>query len=141
MTFSLSEFPLSRNFPFIITSPETSSYNCIAWAYGISDKRMWPNSRYYWWPPGVSNKLDLNSFEELFKSIGYENCADDSFENGYLKIAIYTKKNGEPTHAARQLPDGNWTSKLGDSYDVQHTIEGMSNGYYENATSFMRRPI
>ena len=45
-------------------------------------------------------------------------------------IAIYCNFNPqlktlEVTHAARQLPSGKWTSKLGDADDIEHnTLEG-----------------
>lgn len=56
---------------------------------------------------------------ELFLAAGYELCGDGSLEDRYEKIAIYAK-DGEPTHAARQLGDGRWTSKLGKYEDIEH---------------------
>ena len=49
--------------------------------------------------------------------------------------------NGIPTHAARQLPDGSWTSKLGQNIDVQHTIFSIQDGDYGSVAVFMRRII
>lgn len=33
----IKEFPNSENEPFIITSPETDVYNCLAWAIGDAE--------------------------------------------------------------------------------------------------------
>ena len=35
-------------------------------------------------------------------------------------------KEGVPSHAARQLPSGHWTSKLGKAEDIRHsTLEAV----------------
>ncbi|MCH7504396.1 hypothetical protein IID04_02010 [PVC group bacterium] len=39
---------------------------------------------------------------------------------GFEKIIIYVSKDGITQHAARQMSDGKWTSKLGRSFDVKH---------------------
>lgn len=123
-------------------SPPTNQYNCIAWAYGIDTDRFWPNLYGFSWPPGITNEETVESFIQLYKSIGYEECNNSNLEEGFLKVAIFTL-NGKPKHAARQLPDGYWTSKLGPQWDICHTIEGMSldKEPYGVATVFMKRPI
>ena len=35
-------------------------------------------------------------------------------------MALYGDAGGAPTHVARQLPSGAWTSKLGDWEDIEH---------------------
>ncbi|MGK7932393.1 MAG: hypothetical protein AB4041_13310 [Microcystaceae cyanobacterium] len=55
----------------------------------------------------------------MFQSFNYETCGYSNLEKGYQKIAVYTLNN-KPTHVARQLSDGAWTSKLGSSEDIQH---------------------
>jgi hypothetical protein len=134
------EFPNSGNYPFVVTSPIDPNYNCIAWAYERDDIRMWPNIYGFYWPSQIRNEATIDAFEELFISIGYEICNDDSFEFGYLKIVIYAL-NGLPKHAARQLPNGQWTSKLGPMQDVMHSLDGMNGGVYGNPVKFMRRLI
>jgi len=37
------------------------------------------------------------------------------------KVAIYVNNDGTPSHAARQLPSGDWVSKLGPNVDIEHT--------------------
>ncbi len=52
-----------------------------------------------------------------------------NWRRDFEKIAIYVDTDGVPTHAARQLPDGSWTSKLGDWEDIQHqTLEALETG-------------
>jgi len=122
------------------TSPETSEYNCIAWAYGRDDIWCWPDAeKQYFWP--ISRREDsVDAFEELFSSIGYSRCADASKEDGFLKIALYVNKEGRPTHAARQLPTGKWTSKLGWEIDIEHDSPEVLNGpAYGIAKIFMKR--
>ena len=47
----------------------------------------------------------------LFADEGFEVCEEDSIEPGHEKIALYAFV-GRFTHVARQLEDGQWTSKL-----------------------------
>ena len=135
-------FPLLANYdPFEITSPETNSYNCIAWAYGLTKDKMWPGiPRYYYWPEGLPTVNNLNSFIKLFEDIGYISCVDGSLEDGFLKVALYCKDD-IPQHAARQLPDGTWTSKIGDLEDINHSINGISDTDYGKVVQYLKRRV
>jgi hypothetical protein len=64
--------------------------------------------------------LTLESFVSTFGLLGYEECRSSEFEQGYEKVALYADATGKPTHAARQLPSGAWTSKLGGHVDIEH---------------------
>jgi hypothetical protein len=56
-----------------------------------------------------------------------------------MKVAIYAS-GGELTHAARQLPDGQWTSKLGDLEDIEHdTLEALKCEEYGKPVLIMRK--
>jgi len=55
-----------------------------------------------------------------FETLGYQLCKDGSLEKDVQKIAIF-HLNNVPKHAAKQLPDGMWSSKLGNSFDISHT--------------------
>lgn len=134
------EFPNSRHDPFIEKSAIDPDYNCIAWAYGTDKKRLWPNLPHYYWPEGIPNEPTIEAFIQLFASIGYVECDNGDLENNYLKIAIY-QKNGEPTHAARQLENGKWASKLGRYWDIHHSIFAMANGDYGDVVKYMKRRI
>jgi hypothetical protein len=46
------------------------------------------------------------------------------------------------THAARQLLNGKWTSKLGRSVDIEHdTPDDLAGGVYGEVQQYMRRAI
>ncbi|MFM9909954.1 MAG: hypothetical protein ACKVOW_11420 [Chitinophagaceae bacterium] len=140
MKIEFPPFPNSKVDPFLVTSPQTAHYNCIAWAYGDNSKWFWPDiSNIYYWPLEIPREEKVEYFVLLFKSIGYEVCNNGDLEEHYQKIAIYTDKFGKPTHAARQLENGFWTSKLGQHFDVTHTIFSMQDGSYGNVALFMQR--
>jgi hypothetical protein len=65
-------------------------------------------------------------------------CAGADAEPGFDKVAIYTL-GGVPTHAARQLPSGRWTSKLGLRQDIEHELHNLDGDEYGQAELFMRR--
>ena len=67
-------------------------------------------------------------------------CKNEKFENGFEKVALYVDKDGAPTHAARQLPNGKWTSKLGNGEDIEHeTIHVVEGDGYGKAKYFLKR--
>ncbi len=141
----LSYFPNFKNYPYTDTSKENDDYNCIAYACGIDTLWYWPppyagNKRTQFWPSNVPASLTIESFIKLFESFNYQLCSDDSLEEGFLKVAIF-EKEGMPKHAARQLPDGSWTSKLGMDIDISHSIKGMNGGFYGDATTFLKRSV
>lgn len=139
MNFNHPEFPNSNIEPFFLTSPKTPFYNCIAWAFGDDTKWFWPDAKnQYYWPSEIPREETLEAFISLFALIGYQICTDDSVENDFEKIAIFSK-NDKVSHAARQLPDGFWTSKLGVMQDISHSIFSMNDGFYGSAVVFMRR--
>jgi hypothetical protein len=100
------------------TSAKTPTYNCIAWAAGDNER---------WWEPADP-------------SLGYNTCADGSVRKGYQKVAIYADAAGAWTHAARQLSDGKWTSKLGVSEDIEHDApQGVEGDCYGTVFCFMEK--
>ena len=129
---------------FNVTSERSEEYNCFAWALGDDSRWIDPTAGCAQWIANVSNESPLDSVVELFRAAGYESCGDGSLEGGYEKVAIYAK-NGEPTHAARQLDDGRWTSKLGKYEDIDHdsleALRGDGFGEYGQEAVFMARPL
>jgi hypothetical protein len=122
-----------------VTSIETWDYNCIAFAADVQTDWWWPddNGDGYW--PIKEREETIECFIAAFKFLGYEVCGD-GLETGYEKIAIYTLKN-VPTHAAKQLPDGRWKSKLGPWEDIEHnTLKAVEEYIYGKAVVIMRRP-
>ena len=76
----------------------------------------------------------------LFTDEGYSLCEDNAKEPGYEKIALYAFV-GQSTHAARQLADGQWTSKVGQFEDITHpSLENLAGYAYGNVHCIMRRP-
>lgn len=138
------EFSRLRNNPtYEPKSPVDQDYNCIAFAADDTERWWWPPGPFgggSYWPPEAPTELTVESFIAVFRTLGYELCSDGTPEEGYEKVAIYEKR-GEPTHAARQEPDGRWLSKLGQGYDIVHqALEdiGGENGYGDVAV-FLRR--
>lgn len=119
------------------TSPDTPNYNCVAWSAGDTA---------HWWQPGIFWPLEVSDDEvgigalvRAFASLGYEECDDGSQEVGFEKVALYGSTLFY-THAARQLPNGKWTSKLGRSEDIEHdSADDVAGGLYGEVVQFMRR--
>lgn len=137
--------PLIVSFPglatagYRVTSPATVEYNCIAWAASRKDRWWWPSPDGYW-PSGVPSVPTVQAFAAAYGTLGYIRCATDNFEIDYEKVCIFAHPNGTPTHAARQLDNGRWTSKLGRNVDIEHaTPQGLSGRDYGQPVLFMQR--
>ena len=77
---------------------------------------------------------------QAFASIGYVPCDTAHLEPGYEKVALYADEFGDPTHAARQLESGRWTSKMGDLEDIEHaSARSVEGPLYGRAVAFLRR--
>jgi hypothetical protein len=140
MFFDLPVFPNSSKEKFCATSPPTWSYNCIAWACGDNSKWYWPDSsEISYWPDEVPRQVTIEAFIKLFERLDYFLAQNGEMEIGFEKIAIFVDEDSKPTHAARQLDNGLWTSKLGPNHDISHSIFSMSNGVYGNVSVFMKR--
>ena len=121
-----------------ITSPASPDYNCIAWSAGDTE---------HWWQPGVfwpvetpPDAYGFGALEHALVSLGSEPCGlDPGLETGSEKVALYAAGLFY-THAARQLPNGKWTSKLGSAEDIEHeTPENVAGGVYGEVMQIMRR--
>jgi len=129
-----------------VTSPETDEYNCAAYIAGDLTRKWWPhpNRKRYFWP--VDRRDDsLDSFEEGLATLGYERCDSGEPEDGFTKIVIYASDDvrpNEPLHAAIQLPNGHWTSKLGAWEDIEHdSPRDVINPDYGEPRLFLRKRI
>ncbi len=135
-------FPNLKSAVYSIKSPVSTLYNCIAWAANEDDRWWWPDvNEQYYWPDGVKREESLPAFIQAFSLLGYKPCKDSNLEPGFGKVAIYFDQNGKPTHAARQLSSGKWTSKLGRLEDIEHTLEGLENSDYGKVAQILKRPI
>jgi hypothetical protein len=71
MEFRDPRFPNTIDEPFLITSPETGNYNCIAWAANLNDIKFWPDPYgIYDWPDDIPFEETLDAFIELYKTFG-----------------------------------------------------------------------
>ncbi|MCL1472282.1 DUF7689 domain-containing protein [Argonema antarcticum] len=123
-----------------ITSSDTTDYNCIAWAAGSTEEWWWPDAKSGdYWPPNILREESLTAFMMAYQTLGYEVCDNTFLEVGFEKIAIYVL-DGKPQHAARQLPNGKWTSKLGQYEDIEHnSLEGLEGSIYGEVACVMKR--
>ena len=123
-----------------------NGYNCIAWAAGKTDNWWWPTDvPGAFWPKGLPKELPdqetLENFIKAFETQGYSVCANGRVENGFEKVAIFVDGNGTPTHAARLLPCGVWTSKMGKYEDIEHeTLQVVECKEYGKTKTFLKRP-
>ena len=126
-----------------LTSDPTDDYNCIAYAAGETD-RWWSHVEGgdYYWPEHASRTPSIVSLIEVFTGLGYEPCRDAEDDPSFRKVALYADQQGDWTHAAVQLPGGEWSSKLGLYEDISHrTPESLDPDFYGEVHCFMRRPF
>lgn len=138
---------LPRNYPnlaphnYRVTSPEEIAYNCVAWALSVTDAVWWPDSwDLYYWPPQLPRQESVETFLAVFGRFGYTQCDEPIQEEGFEKVAVYLDERGRPSHVARQLSTGRWTSKLGGAEDIEHDDLGSLEGpHLGSAVVFLRR--
>lgn len=120
-------------------SDATTDYNCIAWAAGDAS-RWWDPSGLpgSYWPPEAIREWTITGLVSVYETLGYQRCEDDSLENEIEKVAIFSVL-GVAEHAARQLPDGRWTSKLGDGEDIEHDLRDVNGPLYGWPSAYLKR--
>jgi hypothetical protein len=137
-------FPKLASSPYRVMAAPSTGYNCLAFAAGETHRWWWPEDplvKGVYWPPGVPLKETVEAFVAAFATLGYVQCHGPELEQGFEKLALYALANGFPTHAARQLPDGWWTSKLGFLDVIEHaTLEALEGDAYGKAVKFLKRP-
>lgn len=136
-------FPNLTKNGFTITSPATEDYNCLAWAADESERWWWPDPFYVnYWPEDALRDETLEAFAQAYQTLGYEPCAEEQLETGFEKVAVYADSEGTPTHAARQLPSGQWSSKLGSLEDITHSsLDALAGELYGAAVLLLKRPV
>jgi hypothetical protein len=142
---AISQADLLRAFPelqrtgYRKTSNDTRQYNCLAWAAGETHRRWDPNVLTDHWP--ARREQTIPAFKEAYESIDYVECSNGEPELGFEKIAIFAI-GLKPQHAARQLGNGAWTSKLGREIDIEHpTVDGVKSQVYGDVVMYMKRSI
>jgi len=123
------------------TSPYDEGYNCIAWAAEDTEYWWWPDAmRQHYWPPNVPREETIEAFIIAYGLQGYVQRSDATLELGKQKISIYADRNGTPKHAARQLNDGWWASKLGQHIDIEHDVAALDGPTYGTVAVILARP-
>ena len=136
----IAAFPNLASEGFEIVGEPTTEYNCIAYAAGDTDNGWWPDEDDYW-PPWATMDNRMESLEEAFAGLEYELCDDSIAEEGYQKVALYGFQ-GRFEHAALQMPNGLWRSKMGPGPVIEHrSPESLSGGPYGEVHRFMCRPL
>jgi hypothetical protein len=135
-------FPRLQGTNFSITSPRDRRYNCVAWAANDTRRRWWPGEApFSFWPAGVEREESVPNFIASFATLGYEVCPSGDHDSRLEKVAIFASSEGVPTHMARQLPNGTWTSKLGGLEDISHfDVNGVAGDDYGTVVVFLARP-
>jgi hypothetical protein len=134
-------FPGLRGQAYQIKSPRDLKYNCIAFAAGDIHNWWWPDlAEEDTWPAGVARAETVEAFRDAFATLGYVVCDDDRLESGYEKVALFALA-GAPKHAARQLLNGRWTSKLGPREDIEHALHDLTGMVYGSVVLLMKRPL
>lgn len=134
------EFPNLNDIGYRVTSDESTLYNCVA--YAADDMtRKWDYFPPHYWPGKISGDA-IEALESVFISIGYARCDNGDLEDGFQKVALYVNEDGEWEHAAKQLENGEWTSKLGNWEDIRHRTPHVFGGSdYGNVMYYMKRKI
>lgn len=123
-----------------ITGEASSVYNCIAWA-AEDGSNWWDWHPRAYWPEFAPRSPDVEALVQVFAGLGYSICDGAGLEAGYQKVALYAI-DGRWEHAARQMANGQWTSKLGEFEDIVHPSPyDLTGGIYGNVYCVMRRPL
>ncbi|MBM4071278.1 MAG: hypothetical protein FJ271_20425 [Planctomycetes bacterium] len=125
-----------------ITSSADPKYNCIAWAAHDSSNWWWPGAdvEKEYWPAAVARQATVAAFQLAFETLGFVPCDHELLEAGTEKIALFADHAGIPQHAARQLENGRWTSKLGKREDIEHAVKDLEGEQYGSVVLIMKRP-
>lgn len=140
------------------TNPATERFNCVAWALHDRSRFWWPGGHpgYFledddkpcdYWPVRLTEPdpaSNLDHFFRLFADHGFRACRDGALEHGVEKVVFYTQScRGVELfqHAARQLPSGLWTSKLGRLIDLEHAAPQDLCEEYGETLTFLGRPL
>jgi hypothetical protein len=146
ITLELRFRSLQKNY-YSKTSERASKYNCVSYVANDYTRPWWPvpypNEPGYYWPIENSDGDEsLNEFVEGFESLGYKICENGELEENYTKIVIYIDENDMPSHMAKQLENGKWSSKCGTLEDIEHDLDALCGSHgdgYGRVASFMKK--
>lgn len=144
---SLNWLPIAQaRFPSLnagnckLTSPTDEDYNCIAWAAEDPGRWWWPDPMHQkYWPTDAPRAESVEAFIVAFGLLGYTERTDETLDANKQKVAIFVDQSGKPSHAARQLEEGGWTSKLGEFVDISHELAALEGGLYGRVAVILAR--
>lgn len=122
-------------------SPVDATYNCVAFAAGDTGHYWSPLAvGGFWWPADALTEDTVGGVMAALACVGYVECEDAAFEDGFEKVAIFAKGD-RPLHASRQDSESRmWLSKLGKEYDIAHAnLEDVGGKQYGEPVKYMRR--
>ena len=125
-------------------SSQTTRYNCLAWAVRDEDKPWYPRGdpKKSRWPADAPETLDIPSVVKALEMVGYEVCPAGDDDPEFERIVLFEDAEGFFAHAARQLPGGRWTSKLGAWEDVEHDdLACLEGGDYGKISRFLCKRV
>lgn len=128
---------------YVKSSEARRRCNCFAWVAGDPSRNWYPGGSpdVSYWPADVRDDLALEAFLEAYGTLGFEPCVGGALVEGVEKIAIFVDGSGDAAHAARQLPDGLWESKMGTWEDIRHqTLDCLQGGEYGVVAAYLSRP-
>jgi len=131
-----SHFPnLKRNNNFTFTSVSTEDYNCVAWINDILDEWV------QFYDANGNYDFSLDRYIKYFESYGYLINDNSDKQEGFTKIAISFDKDKNFKHVCKQLPNGEWSSKLGDWEDIKHNnpIDLLGRSYGVDVLFMMKK--
>jgi hypothetical protein len=140
MPWSPQAFPRMAPGAFVVTRPRTDGYNCVAGAADDDARWWWPVPETAYWPEGAPREVTVDAFVAAFATLGYARCDGGELEAGLEKVAIYLDRDDKPSHVARQMEDGAWSSKLGPEEHITHDLHGVEGPAYGTIAVFLARP-
>lgn len=134
-------FPKLRGTQWSIISRRNKRYNCFAWAAGEND-RKWDFGKKDYWPKGVKKGYGIAYLVAAYVAEGFSVCpkAECAAYDPSCETIVLYELHTNGSHAARLLPNGAWTSKIGALEDIQHEApEHLSGTVYGDPLVYMKR--
>ena len=117
-----NEFPNAHNTYVLDGLSNHRRFNCIAYAFDVFDKWIWPADYPYDCPSRPFDQLLIDKFHA-------ELTTNHEYVKGYEKLALYGINSYLVTHLAR-LHENGWISKLGSRDLVEHPLTDLEGGLY-----------
>ena len=107
----------------VVTGEVTSTYNCISWTVGVTDRWLWPGS-------------SISNFDTFYRGWGLVRAS-----NG--PIAAWGRSTSDMTHGCVSGPGHRprWESKCGQSLRIQHGLSELEGANYGRVVSFYARAL